>query len=82
MSPSDVPAEVLDVFEDAFEKALNDPKTDEFIKIQMARKIGLCGDEAKELVTKMQSIASWKSEELGMAKKDPQELGIPKPQLK
>ena len=77
--PSDVPTEVLEVFGGAFEKALNEPKTDEFIKLQMARKIGLRGDETRELAAKMQSIASWKSKELGMAKKDPAKLGIQRP---
>jgi hypothetical protein len=44
----------------------------------MARKIALCGDEASQLVDRMQRIASWTAKELGIGRKDPEELGIPR----
>jgi tripartite-type tricarboxylate transporter receptor subunit TctC len=77
--PHDVPDEVLEVFGRAFDKAVNHARTDELIKVQKARKIGLRGKEAKEMALRMQSVASWMSKELGIAKKDPVELGISRP---
>ncbi len=78
--PNDVSPEVLETFGRAFDKAISDPTTDEFVKAQKAKKIGLRGKGAKELALKMQSIASWQLKELGIAKKDPVDLGIAKPQ--
>lgn len=77
--PHDVPDEVLEVFGRAFDKAVNHARTDELIKGQKARKIGLRGKEAKQMALRMQSVASWMSKELGIAKKNPVELGIPRP---
>lgn len=80
MIPHDAPAEVLETFGLAFDKAMAHPKTDELAKLQKLRKIGLRGEEAKAMALRMQRIASWASEELGLARKNPAELGIPKPE--
>lgn len=79
MLPADTPAEALEAFGRAFDMAMDDPKTEELIRMQNMRKIGLRGPAAKELALKMQSAASWASFELGLAKKTPEELGMPKP---
>ena len=76
MMPADVPEEVVAAFGRAFEKALQDPKTDQFVRTQSSKKMGLWGAEAKTLALKMESVASWMSYELGLAKKPPTELGI------
>lgn len=79
MFPADTDPAILATFERAFKKAMSDPSTDTFAASQKARKIGASGKEAKELATNMESIASWISADLGLAKKDPASLGIAKP---
>jgi tripartite-type tricarboxylate transporter receptor subunit TctC len=79
MFPYDVDPEKLKVFENAFKRAVESPEFSKFMQMQMARKIALCGEEANQLVERMQRIASWTSMELGIARKDPEELGINKP---
>ncbi len=76
--PHDVPDSVKIVFGNAFKNAISNPVIQEQIKIQKVKKLGLTGKEAKRLVTKMQSEASWISNDLGIAKRDPRKLGIPK----
>ncbi|HBG16976.1 MAG TPA: tripartite tricarboxylate transporter substrate binding protein, partial [Firmicutes bacterium] len=49
---------------------------DQFVRTQSSKKMGLWGAEAKTLALKMESVASWMSYELGLAKKTPTELGI------
>lgn len=78
MFPHDVDQERLKTFEDAFKQAIESPQFAQFLQMQMARKIALCGDEASQLVDRMQTIASWTAKELGIARKDPEELGIPR----
>jgi len=78
MFPHDVDQEKLKTFEEAFKRAVESPQFAQFLQLQMARKIALCGDEASQLVDRMQRIASWTAKELGIARKDPEELGIPK----
>jgi tripartite-type tricarboxylate transporter receptor subunit TctC len=79
MFPADTDPAILAAFDRAFKKAMTDPSTDTFAAAQKARKIGASGKEAKELAVNMESIASWMSAELGLAKKDPASLGIAKP---
>lgn len=79
MLPHDVPTDRAAVFEAAFLKALNSPQFAPFLDMQMARKMGYVGTEAQTLASEMQSIASWTAHELGVARKDPATLGIPKP---
>jgi len=79
MMPADTDKAVLERFGKAFVKAMDDPSTLPFIQQQKARKIALWGKEAKELALNMESIACWVSKDLGLAKKDPEALGIPKP---
>lgn len=76
MVPHDVDQERLKRFENAFKKAIESPEFDQFLNMQTARKIALCGDQASQLANRMQRIASWTAKELGVARKDPEELGI------
>jgi tripartite-type tricarboxylate transporter receptor subunit TctC len=79
MFPADTPKEALDTFGKAFMKAMNDPATAKFVEAQKARKIAAAGTDGKDLAVNMESIASWMSKDLGLAKKDPAALGIVKP---
>lgn len=78
MFPHDVDPEKMKTFEGAFERIVESPLFAQFMQMQMARKIALCGDQASQLVDRMQRIASWTAKELGIARKDPEELGIPR----
>lgn len=79
MLPHDVDQETLNTFEDGFLRAVESSQFTEFLKVQMARKIALCGDEANPLVDRMQRAASWTARDLGIVRRDPSELGIPRP---
>ncbi|UCD30265.1 MAG: tripartite tricarboxylate transporter substrate binding protein [Planctomycetota bacterium] len=78
MLPHDVENEKLKTFEEAFKRSVESPEFDRFLQSQMARKIAMCGKQADQLVDRMQRIASWTAKELGIARKDPEELGIPR----
>lgn len=80
--PANTDPAILEKFGKAFDKAMADPSTDKLIQDQKAVKIGLRGSKAKNLALNMESIASWMSVDLGLAKKDPASLGIPKPASK
>jgi tripartite-type tricarboxylate transporter receptor subunit TctC len=80
MLPRDVDPAKLKTIEDVFNRAVESGQFTQFMEMQMARKIGLCGNDANQLADRMQRIASWTAKELGIARKDPKELGIPKPQ--
>ncbi|MCX8036119.1 MAG: tripartite tricarboxylate transporter substrate binding protein [Candidatus Sumerlaeia bacterium] len=80
MMPADVPSEVLETFGRAFDQAVRHPKTEELARAEKVRLLALRGKEAKDMALRMQSVASWFSKELGLARKDPAELGIPKPE--
>ena len=79
MFPADTDPAILEKFGAAFRKAVDDPSTVPFIEKQKARKIGAYGREGKDLAVNMESIASWISADLGLAKKHPESLGIAKP---
>ncbi len=74
--PHDVPRDRINVIGRAFEFAMNAPETEKLIRQNKCKKIAVWGDEANQLMLKMQNIASWMSKDLGLAKKDPSELGI------
>jgi hypothetical protein len=78
MLPHDVDLERLETFESTFNRALENPEFTSFLQMQMARKIALSGDEASQLADQMQQMASWTAKDLGIARRDPAELGIPR----
>ncbi|KUK14135.1 MAG: tripartite tricarboxylate transporter substrate binding protein [Synergistetes bacterium] len=73
------PKEIVDKLTDAFKKAFNDPKFQEFLAKRETIPLGLTGKEARLFLDKQRSIASWLLWEAGAAKKSPEEFGIPKP---
>jgi tripartite-type tricarboxylate transporter receptor subunit TctC len=80
MLPGDVPPEVLEVLGRAFDNAMAHPKTEELATLRHIRMLGLRGAEAKEVALRMERVASWSSWDLGVARRDPSELGIPRPE--
>ncbi len=74
--PSDVPSDALAIYQSAFINAMNHPKTLEMIETYKLRKMALYGQEAKTRMIEMQRVASWMSNDLGLAKKHPHELNI------
>lgn len=73
------PKEIIDKLTDAFKKAFDDPKFQEFLAKRDTIPLGLTGKEAKEFLDKQRSVASWLLWQAGAAKKSPEEFGIPKP---
>jgi tripartite-type tricarboxylate transporter receptor subunit TctC len=79
MLPKDTPTEVVSRFEQAFKKAMANPKTAEFAKTQSARLLGLYGEDANNLAKNMEAVSWWMAEDLGIAKVSPQSAGIQRP---
>ena len=79
LMPADAPEEALRRFGEAFEAAINHPSTQELAESRISQVYGIWGQEAKELALNMEQVASWMSEDLGLAKVSPRELGIPRP---
>ena len=79
MLPIDTPAERVKIFEAAFQKAVNDPRTKDFAEKQNARIIGLSGEKATTLAKNMQQVSWWIAHDLGLAKVSPETAGIPRP---
>jgi len=77
--PSDVPKEVLTKLEESFKKAVQSEDIKKYAETAHLKIVGMCGKEAKDYVKKMESLFSWILYEKGVAKKSPEEFGIPKP---
>ena len=57
-------------------------KSDDFVKLMADRGYvieSLSGDEAREYLAKWQSLTTWLIADAGLAKKSPEEFGIPRP---
>ncbi|MBD3375094.1 hypothetical protein GF406_08675 [candidate division KSB1 bacterium] len=78
MLPADVPNNVKEKFDKAFMSALNSPESKELMIKQKIQWMGVTGKEAKDIILKMESNASWIAKELGVAREDPAVLGIQK----
>ena len=79
MLPIDTPDYAVKRFGEAFQKAMANPKTAEFAKVQSARLFGLSGAKAAELAKNMEAVSWWMSYDLGLAKTSPEKAGIPRP---
>jgi len=73
------PKEIVDKLTQAFKKAFDDPKYQEFLAKRDTIPLGLTGKEAREFVDRQRSLASWLMWEAGAAKRSPEEFKIPKP---
>lgn len=77
--PADVPADRKAILVDAFNKAMDTKKVKEWAKANYYVLSGKTGAEAKAEFNKLESLFTWTLWELGAAKVNPEELGIPKP---
>lgn len=75
----DVAPEIKAVVQDAFTKALATDAVKEWAASNYYILSGKVGDDAKVHYDKLESLFSWKLQELGNAKVSPEQLGIPKP---
>jgi tripartite-type tricarboxylate transporter receptor subunit TctC len=77
--PSDIPAETLQTISTAFETMMDSPSVAEFAKKRNLELLGKHGAEANKIAQAAESAWVWKLQELGLAEKSPESLGIPKP---
>lgn len=63
----------------AFKKAVDDPKFKELMVARGNVVMNLSGAEAESFLKKWQSVTAWTYQEVGVAKKNPADLGIAKP---
>jgi len=78
--PADVPEERKNVLIEAFKKAMATDKMKKWAEENFYVLSGKTGEEAKKEFLKLESLFSWTLWELGAAKINPEELGIPKPE--
>lgn len=78
-APKGTPKDVLDTLKKATAKALANPKWQQSVWDNYFIPIGLTGDEAEKFIDRWTSSTAWLIYDLGVAKKSPAELGIPKP---
>lgn len=77
--PADVPPETIAIIDEAFEKAIQDPLIQDFAEERLMVISGLYGEEAEEVLQKMENAMSWALFDLGIASISPETLGIEKP---
>ena len=75
----DAPDNVKKVLTDAFDKAMETDAVKKWAKDNYYVLSGKTGAAAQEEFARLESLFAWTLFELGAAKKDPAELGIPKP---
>ena len=77
--PNDVPDEVKTILTNAFKQALETEKVKNWAAENYYLLSGKTGKEASAEFAKLESLFSWTLWELGAAKINPEDLGIPKP---
>ncbi|WP_341645530.1 tripartite tricarboxylate transporter substrate binding protein [Thauera sp. SDU_THAU2] len=76
---NDVPDEAKQKLVAAFKTAVDVPAHREQVENRGNTILNISGDEAREFIQRWQSITAWVYHDVGVAKKDPAELGIPRP---
>jgi len=76
----DTPVDILQKIQQAYQKAMEDPKYDAILKQNVGYKVVLTPAEADRMSAFKESVTAWTFKDLGIAKVDPQTLGIPKPE--
>lgn len=79
-APKDIPQEALDALDKAYAAAVESPKFKDFLKQQYMVWLGYDRQKSEEMAKKETSFVSWLLQDLGLAKKSPDSLGIPKPE--
>jgi len=77
--PADAPEEAKAALTEAFNKAIETDKVKSWAKENYYLLSGKSGEEAKAVFAALESNFAWTLWELGAAKVNPEELGIPKP---
>ena len=77
--PDDVPEARKEVLRDAFKKALETDKVQNWAEQNYFLITGETGEEAQERFNQLESLFAWTLWDLGAAQVNPEELGIPKP---
>lgn len=77
--PKDVPAAAVNAIGAAFDKVMRDPSMQDFLAKNYLSPIGLWGARGNAYAVEAESMLSWISKELGIAKIDPAAAGIKKP---
>ncbi|WP_341645504.1 Bug family tripartite tricarboxylate transporter substrate binding protein [Thauera sp. SDU_THAU2] len=75
----DVPEEAKQKLVAAFKHAVDNPAHRELVESRGNSILNISGDEADDYIKRWQSITAWVYHDVGAAKKDPAELGIPRP---
>lgn len=78
MVPRDTPDEVVAIIDNAFQQAMKSPQMANLAKEKGIILTGQSGDEAQATVAKLSSIVSWILYDAKIAKKSPEEFGIPR----
>lgn len=79
LAPKDIPEDAFQTLGAAFDKVMETPEMEEFIKQQNAVKIGMWGPEADKRAVEMEARFSWFAQDLGVAQVSPDSVGIPRP---
>ena len=77
--PKDVPEDRKTVLQDAFKQAMNTDEVKNWAEKNYYVISGKVGEEANEEFNRLESLFAWTLWDLGAAKVNPSELGIPKP---
>jgi len=77
--PANTPKEIMDVLTKGFLTAMDSKPIKDVLASQMADRYGYYGAKSKQLASKLESAFCWTLFDLGMAARNPGELGIPKP---
>jgi tripartite-type tricarboxylate transporter receptor subunit TctC len=76
----ETPLEILEKVRQSFVKGLQDPKFREIMEKKVMVPVEIPPLEADRRAALSESVTSWTFKELGIAKADPEKLGIPKPE--
>jgi len=76
----DTPLEILKAINQAYLKAYESPKYDAVLKQNVGYKVVLTPTESDKMAAFKESVTAWTFKDLGIAKNDPAELGIPRPE--
>jgi tripartite-type tricarboxylate transporter receptor subunit TctC len=74
----DTPDEIVRVIQQAFMKAYDDPKYDSVMKQNVGYKVLLSPSETDRMAAFKECVTAWTFKDLGIAKVDPADLGIPR----
>lgn len=76
----DVPLDILKMVHKAYRKALDNPRFEAILKKKVGYKILLSPTEVDKVAARKECVTAWTFKDLGIAKADPAELGIPRPE--